>query len=72
MQQFLMGRHDWENSHYRDFDWAIPIDCCFCGSGKCGPEPPYRPRIPTTWRCYECRGQFSVHRADTQAMRTGE
>jgi hypothetical protein len=59
--RFLMGRFDWGNSHYKTLAWAVPIDCCHCGSGKVFTEPPYHPNKPTTWRCAECRGQFSVH-----------
>src|SRR6516225_9100544 len=32
-----------------------------CGSGKVLTEPPYHPHKPTTWRCADCRGQFSVY-----------
>lgn len=59
---FLMGRHDWERSHYKTIPWAVPVDCRHCGSGRVFMEPPYRERIPTTWRCADCRGQFSVHK----------
>lgn len=63
MTQFLMGRSDWENSLYHKTAWAVPIDCCRCGSGRVFTEPPYHPHLPTMWRCADCRGQFSVHRA---------
>ena len=64
---FLMGRFDWENSHYKTLSWAVPIDCCHCGSGKVGTEPPYHPHKPMVWRCYDCRGQFSVHKKPEEA-----